>query len=247
MADIRSHIRVASGQTIFRQGDPGDVAYVIESGAVEIVVERGGAETTLVRRGPGEIVGEMAIVRRSPRTATARAVAETTLSIVPAEAISDEIDPSFATAYRAIVTRFGEALERLENDRTHVDAAVNHLTNAAEKVTTTLDASQAFSTRFAEITTVSRQIADIALHTNILAVNASVEASRAGAAGAGFAVVANEVRALADRTQSDVARIEKLVEALSVELVRVEDGMRDARETLLHGQEAAAQSRGMWK
>lgn len=241
--------RISAGEIIFRQGDKGDVAYVIESGAVDILVKRDGVERTLARRQTGEIVGEMAIVNNSPRIATARAAADTALRVIPAAALADDhenVDPSFAIAYTAIIKRFRETLARTGDDSDHVQEAVAHLSSAADRVTDTMASSKEFNRRFSEIADVTRQISEIAVHTNILAVNASVEASRAGQAGAGFAVVAQEVRALADRTQSDAARIERLIVALSDLLKNVERGMEEARATLLTGRDAASRSRGMW-
>lgn len=61
------------GEVVIRQGDPGDALFVIEEGTVEIVAERDGRETALRTAGPGELLGEMALFEREPRSATVRA------------------------------------------------------------------------------------------------------------------------------------------------------------------------------
>ena len=61
-SDNRFLRRLAAGEWIFREGDPGDRAFVIESGLVEITHERGGVLETLAHLGPGELLGEMALI-----------------------------------------------------------------------------------------------------------------------------------------------------------------------------------------
>lgn len=242
--------RFRAGQTIFRQGEHGDVAYVIDEGLVEVSVDTDGESHVLAQRRSGEIIGEMAVVSPRARTATAVALKPTVAKVVPASALSsavDEISPDFKIAYTAIVQRYREALDRLESDKTHVSSAIKHLAQAEQKVQVTLEASTEFRERFKEISDVSHNISEIALHTNLLAVNASVEASRAGQAGAAFGVVANEVRALAERTKNDAARIDAQVSGLAEKLARLEASLRDAKATLDDGREAAAKSKGMWR
>lgn len=250
MTATNSHRRVRAGQVIFRQGDKADAAFVIESGAVDITVDRDDGPRLLARREAGEIFGEMAIVSGRPRSATATVAVDAVLAVIPAEALSggsEESIADFRVGFKAILSRYRETLARVHSDRHYVELAVDHLSEASNKLATTLDASQQFNKRFTEITNVSRQIADIALHTEILAVNASIEAGRAGRAGDGFAVVASEVRALAERTKGDVAKIEALTRSLSTMLAGVADGMRAVEATLASGQEAAENCKGLWR
>lgn len=65
------------GQVIFRRGDKPDFAYLVTSGAIEIVVESGGREEVIDTAGPGDVFGEMSLVENLPRSASARASEDT--------------------------------------------------------------------------------------------------------------------------------------------------------------------------
>ena len=67
------------GQEIVRQGDTGVGAFIIRSGKVEILQEKDGKTTRLSTLGPGEVVGEMALLDEFPRSATVRAIEPTTV------------------------------------------------------------------------------------------------------------------------------------------------------------------------
>ena len=67
------------GDFIFREGEQGDTAYVVESGVVELVKFTGEDYVTLVEVFTGTLFGEMAIIDGSPRSASARAKEECTL------------------------------------------------------------------------------------------------------------------------------------------------------------------------
>jgi CRP-like cAMP-binding protein len=83
-AKLRSaHYR--EGEVILREGEPGDAFYIIRGGRVAITTTGGGVETLVEERGPGEYIGEIALLRRAPRTATARALSDLDVWVLDAE------------------------------------------------------------------------------------------------------------------------------------------------------------------
>jgi hypothetical protein len=73
----------APGDYIFREGEQGDEAYLIHNGTVAIVRKSGKSEVVIAHAGPGSIVGEMALIDRAPRMASARADAKTEVTVIP--------------------------------------------------------------------------------------------------------------------------------------------------------------------
>ncbi|MGV8901582.1 MAG: methyl-accepting chemotaxis protein [Pseudomonas sp.] len=111
--------------------------------------------------------------------------------------------------------------------------AIRRMGNRVEDATRQVEELAAHSQDIGKILDVIRGVAE---QTNLLALNAAIEAARAGEAGRGFAVVADEVRALAGRTQSSTQEIEKMVVAIRAGTSQVVDTMQannaQALETL---------------
>ena len=93
------------------------------------------------------------------------------------------------------------------------------------------------------ISRVVNLIRDLAGQTNVLALNASLEANGASDQGQGFAVVAEEVRSLAERSAAATREIEDLVEGIQTETNQVVNGMESWREDVVAGTEVVEQTR----
>lgn len=120
-----------------------------------------------------------------------------------------------------------QSVSKLANEVEQIGSVINELQNQTQNIDTVLDV-----------------IKGIAEQTNLLALNAAIEAARAGEQGRGFAVVADEVRTLASRTQDSTQEIQEIIESLqsgadsAVEAMK--SGSEEAKVTLQKAGEAGS-------
>lgn len=156
------------------------------------------------------------------------------------EQMSVSIESVGENAQEAQATTQNAAARSAEGGRIIHDAAaeMSRIADAVRSTAETIGELEDFSTQISSIAGVIKDIAD---QTNLLALNAAIEAARAGEQGRGFAVVADEVRKLAERTANSTQEInvmiakihngtQRAVQEMETGVARVNDGVRLAHE-----------------
>ena len=108
-------LSVPKGTVIFRQDDPGDCAYIIETGEVEIAIQQGGDRIVLSKLRQGELFGEMAILDQTRRSASAVAAEDCELFPISRDQLAKRIeraDPVLRLCMNVILKRFRSTMKQ---------------------------------------------------------------------------------------------------------------------------------------
>lgn len=130
----------------------------------------------------------------------------------------------------AKVTQDGQAL---------IEGSVRGTHELSDAITDANNVIENLSTESQNIVSVLDVIRNIAEQTNLLALNAAIEAARAGEQGRGFAVVADEVRSLASKTQQSTEEIQKMIDSLQVGVQNAVSSIRVGNDKVRSSVEAA--------
>lgn len=140
---------------------------------------------------------------------------------------------SVARTASATAKKGGEAVERTVAGILEIRQTVAQTTRKVKRLA---ESSQ-------EISKIVALISQIASRTNMLALNASIEAARAGEAGRGFAIVADEVRLLADRVAKALKEIEQIVRQIQTETGSVMTAMEEGTQQVIQGTHLAEEAK----
>jgi methyl-accepting chemotaxis protein len=171
-------------------------------------------------------------VQSEAAASTAAAIEQITVSISSVAANTEEVRKVSEQSLQQAI-QGNESVTVMMAEIDHVEEAVNQI---AASVKEFVDSTRA-------ITSMTQQVKDIADQTNLLALNAAIEAARAGEQGRGFAVVADEVRKLAEKSAQSANEIDQVTNALGQKSNHVEStvqaGLRSLQTTQVQVEKVA--------
>jgi len=180
------------------------------------------------------------IAEEMSRTAESSSSRANSVATASEEMSQTVVDVAKNTA--SIAESAKRAVDTAQHGNSIVEKSVSEVREIDETVNESAKFVKSLGERSAHIGEIVSVINDIADQTNLLALNAAIEAARAGEQGRGFAVVADEVRKLAERTAQATSEIEDMIKAIQNEVTKAVDIMDSATTKVQSGVELTTQA-----
>ena len=172
----------------------------------------------------------------------AKGAQDQSISVEKASSVTDQINKAIqqvAENANSVANGSASAAEAAKNGAQTVEDTLGGMQKIKEKVGAASDRVQEMGQRSHEIGAIVETIEEIASQTNLLALNAAIEAARAGEHGKGFAVVADEVRKLAERSTLATKEIANLITGIQNTVVDVVKAMEEGTLEVENGVSSA--------
>ena len=147
---------------------------------------------------------------------------------------------SIAQSAEHVQEQSQESLQRANEGNRNLQVLLNEMDVVERAVKEMAESVNEFVRSTEAITHITREVKDIAEQTNLLALNAAIEAARAGEQGRGFAVVADEVRKLAEKSSRSAGEIDSITSTLSAQSISVRRSIEEGLSHLESSQTAVS-------